>query len=265
MDDGLLRVDRVTKQYGERVVTRVLHGVSFALGPGEFTALVGPSGSGKSTLLHLLGLLDRPTSGQIVLRGRDTAELGARALGVFRGRTLGFVFQFHHLLPAFTAVENVMMPALADRGRPDPHMRRRATELLERVGLSDRLHYRATDLSGGQQQRVAVARALSMAPALVLADEPTGNLDTESGDQVFALLREFNREQGTAFLIVTHDPRLAERCDRVIELVDGRIRSDRGAPSDAAWPGDDGSAGGSSTCRNAGDSGARPHGDAGKR
>jgi lipoprotein-releasing system ATP-binding protein len=232
-EEGLLQVEQVTKQYGERVVTRVLHGVSFALAAGEFTALVGPSGSGKSTLLHLLGLLDRPTSGRIALLGRDTSELGARALGAFRGRTLGFVFQFHHLLPAFTALENVMMPALADRGRSDGRMRRRATDLLERVGLSDRLHYRATDLSGGQQQRVAVARALSMAPALVLADEPTGNLDTETGDQVFALLREFNREQGTAFLVVTHDPRLAARCDRVIELVDGRVRSDRCGPSAA--------------------------------
>jgi lipoprotein-releasing system ATP-binding protein len=234
MDDGLLRVDQVTKQYGDRVITRVLHGVSFDLAPGEFAALVGPSGSGKSTLLHLLGLLDRPTSGRIVLRGCDTAGLGQRALGAFRGRTLGFVFQFHHLLPAFTALENVMMPALAVRGRPDQDMRRRATALLERVGLFDRLNYRATDLSGGQQQRVAVARALSMSPALVLADEPTGNLDTESGDQVFALLREFNREQGTAFLLVTHDPRLAARCDRVIDLVDGRVRSDRRDPRAAA-------------------------------
>jgi lipoprotein-releasing system ATP-binding protein len=239
MDDRLLRVDEVTKQYGERVVTRVLHGISFALGAGEFTALVGPSGSGKSTLLHLLGLLDRPTSGRISLCGCDTAGLAPRALGRFRGRTLGFVFQFHHLLPAFTAVENVMMPMLADRGRRDGQMRRRAINLLERVGLADRLQYRVTDLSGGQQQRVAVARALSMAPALVLADEPTGNLDTESGDQVFALLREFNREQGTAFLIVTHDPRLAARCDRVIELVDGRVRSDRSVPVVPARQGDE--------------------------
>jgi lipoprotein-releasing system ATP-binding protein len=239
MDERLLGVDEVTKQYGERVVTRVLHGISFTLAPGEFTALVGPSGSGKSTLLHLLGLLDRPTSGRISLCGCDTAGLGSRALGRFRGRTLGFVFQFHHLLPAFTAVENVMMPMLADRGRRDGEMRRRAVGLLERVGLAERLEYRVTDLSGGQQQRVAVARALSMTPALVLADEPTGNLDTESGDQVFALLRQFNREQGTAFLIVTHDPRLAARCDRVIELVDGRVRSDRGGSVRPARPGDE--------------------------
>jgi lipoprotein-releasing system ATP-binding protein len=227
MDDRLLQLEDVTKDYGERVITRVLHGISFALEPGEFTALIGPSGSGKSTLLHLLGLLDRPTGGRILLRGCDTGGLGQRALGRLRGRTIGFVFQFHHLLPAFTAVENVMMPILADRGRADDEMRRHAVGLLERVGLADRMQNRVTDLSGGQQQRVAVARALSMTPALVLADEPTGNLDTHSGDQVFALLRQFNREQGTAFLIVTHDPRLAARCDRVLELVDGRITSDR--------------------------------------
>jgi lipoprotein-releasing system ATP-binding protein len=227
MDEALLRLEEVSKSYGTRVVTPVLHDVSFELRPGEFTALIGPSGSGKSTLLHLLGLLDRPTSGRVILRGCDTGQLGSRALGQFRGRTIGFVFQFHHLLPAFTALENVMMPILADQGRADARMRARAETLLDRVGLSDRAAYRATDLSGGQQQRVAIARALAMNPALVLADEPTGNLDTQSGDQAFSLLREFNREQGTSFLVVTHDSRLADRCDRVIELVDGRIVGDR--------------------------------------
>ncbi|HEY3382003.1 MAG TPA: ABC transporter ATP-binding protein [Vicinamibacterales bacterium] len=236
MDSPLLRLEGVVKEYGERVVTRVLHGISFSLAAGDFTALIGPSGSGKSTLLHLLGLLDRPTAGRIFLRECDTGQLGSRALGRFRGHTIGFVFQFHHLLPAFTAAENVMMPLLADRGRPDDEMRQRARHLLERVGLGDRLEDRVTDLSGGQQQRVAVARSLAMNPALVLADEPTGNLDTQSGNQVFELLRQFNREQGTAFLIVTHDSRLAERCDRVIELVDGRIRSDREVPHAPASP-----------------------------
>ena len=227
MAEPLLVLDGVVKDYGQRVVTRALHGVSFTLEAGEFTALIGPSGSGKSTLLHLLGLLDRPTEGRIVVKGQDTALLSDRQLGTFRGRTIGFVFQFHHLLPAFSAQENVLMPLLADRGRLDAEMQDRANGLLTRVGLADRARYRATDLSGGQQQRVAIARALAMHPALVLADEPTGNLDTESGDQVFGLMREFNQEQGTAFLIVTHDPRLAERCDRVLELVDGRIKSDR--------------------------------------
>jgi lipoprotein-releasing system ATP-binding protein len=226
MDDPLLRLEGVTKVYGTRVLTPVLHGLSFDLRAGEFTALIGPSGSGKSTLLHLLGLLDRPTAGRIVMQGCDTGQLGQRALGQFRGRAIGFVFQFHHLLPAFSALENVMMPILADRGRTDASMRERAAMLIDRVGLSDRAAYRVTDLSGGQQQRVAIARALAMNPALVLADEPTGNLDTQSGDQAFALLREFNREQRTTFLIVTHDSRLAERCDRVIELVDGRVVRD---------------------------------------
>lgn len=226
MAEPLLRLDGVTKDYGERIVTRVLHGVSFTVEAGEFTALIGPSGSGKSTLLHLLGLLDTPTAGRIFVQGTDTGSLGSRVLGQFRGRTIGFVFQFHHLLPAFTALENVMMPLLGDRGRTDDDMRRRAAHLLDRVGLADRQCNRATDLSGGQQQRVAVARSLAMNPALVLADEPTGNLDTESGDQVFDLLRQFNLEHGTTFLIVTHDHRLAAKCDRVIELVDGRVRSD---------------------------------------
>ncbi len=226
MAEPLLRLDEVAKDYGERVVTRVLHGITFTLEAGEFTALIGPSGSGKSTLLHLLGLLDRPTSGRIYLQGCDTGALGSRALGRLRGRTIGFVFQFHHLLPAFSALENVMMPRLADRGRADASMRDGAAGLLRRVGLEDRAHSRVTDLSGGQQQRVAVARALAMNPSLVLADEPTGNLDTQNGEQVFSLLRQFNAEQQTAFLIVTHDPRLAARCDRVLELVDGRIVSD---------------------------------------
>jgi lipoprotein-releasing system ATP-binding protein len=226
MGEPLLRLERVTKEYGHTVVTRVLHGIDLTLTPGEFTALIGPSGSGKSTLLHLLGLLDRPTGGRIRIAGEDTGTLDDAETTRFRARTIGFVFQFHHLLPAFTALENVMMPLLAWRGRADAEMVARASNLLSRVHLEDRTHFNVTDLSGGQQQRVAIARALAMDPALVLADEPTGNLDTQSGDNVFALLREFNREQGTTFLIVTHDPRLAARCDRVIELVDGRIRGD---------------------------------------
>ncbi len=227
MGEALVSIEGVVKDYGRRVITRALDGIDLRLEPGEFTALIGPSGSGKSTLLHLLGLLDRPTAGRIVVGGADTGDLDDRALSRFRARTIGFVFQFHHLLPAFSAVENVMMPLLADRGRSSPGIAGKARLLLDRVGVGDRAAYRATDLSGGQQQRVAVARALAMDPALVLADEPTGNLDTQSGNQVFALLRQVNREQGTAFLIVTHDPRLAARCDRIVELVDGRIRSDQ--------------------------------------
>lgn len=223
----VLRLSQVTKAYGDHVVTEVLHGIDLEIAPGELAALIGPSGSGKSTLLHVMGLLDRPTSGQVEIEGVDTATLDDHGLTAVRGRTLGFVFQFHHLLPAFTACENVLLPAYAARGRATPAMRQRALELLQQVGLATHAHQRATDLSGGQQQRVAIARALMRAPRLVLADEPTGNLDTATADQVFALLARCNRELGTAMLVVTHDPRVAARCGRVIELVDGRVCTDR--------------------------------------
>jgi len=218
-----LRKDYVTGD----LVTPVLHGVDLALGRGEFTALMGPSGSGKSTLLNVVGLLDRPTGGAVVIDGVDTGGLDDRALTRYRGRAVGFVFQFHHLLPEFSALENVMLPMMADRGRPEPSMVECAAHLLGQVGLGELLHRRPSQLSGGQQQRVAIARALAMAPRLVLADEPTGNLDTQCSDEVFRLLREFNRRAGVTFLVVTHDPRLAERCDRIVEIVDGRLVADR--------------------------------------
>ncbi len=222
----LLQLSGVTKSYGEAVVTEVLHGLDLVLERGELAALVGPSGSGKSTLLNLLGLLDRPTTGRIEVLGQDIAALSDEVLTRFRGQTLGFIFQFHHLLPAFTALENVCLPLIADRGREEGWMVARGRELLDQVGLSEKANQWVGKLSGGQQQRVAVARALVMEPALVLADEPTGNLDTVTGDQVFDLLKTLNRARGIAFLVVTHDGRLAQRCDRIIELVDGRIVSD---------------------------------------
>jgi lipoprotein-releasing system ATP-binding protein len=163
----------------------------------------------------------------VILDGTDTSGLDERTLTVLRARTLGFVFQFHHLLPAFTAVENVMLPTWADEGQPSRGLRQRAEGLLDAVGLADRAHYKTNDLSGGQQQRVAIARALLRHPALVLADEPTGNLDTASSDEIFELMRRFNREFATTFLVVTHDPRIANRCRRIIEIVDGRVKSDR--------------------------------------
>jgi lipoprotein-releasing system ATP-binding protein len=224
--DPLLSVRNVVRDYGERVRTRALNGVDLELSRGEFAALIGPSGSGKSTLLNIIGLLDRPTAGRVVVAGTDTSGVDERALTTLRARWLGFVFQFHHLLPAFTAVENVMLPEWADAGMPTREMRRRAEEMLAAVGLADRAHYKTRDLSGGQQQRVAIARAMVRRPPLVLADEPTGNLDTASADAVFELMRRFNREDGTSFLVVTHDPRIAARCARVIEIVDGRITSD---------------------------------------
>jgi lipoprotein-releasing system ATP-binding protein len=208
---SLLRVEGVTKSYGETVVTEVLKGIDLVLESGEFCALTGPSGSGKTTLLNLIGLLDRVTQGRVVLQGRDT---------------LGFVFQFHYLLSAFSALENVMMPLLSLHGRPAPWMREKAADLLESVGLSRRIDYKVTDLSGGEKQRVAVARALVMDPPLVLADEPTGNLDTHTSERVIELMRAANEARGAAFLIVTHEESIAEGCDRVIHMVDGRVQSD---------------------------------------
>ena len=224
-----LRLDGVRKTYGvgTSVPTEVLHGIDLVLQRGEFSALIGPSGSGKSTLLNVIGLLDQPTDGRVFIGGEETGILGDDDLTRLRGRAIGFVFQHHYLLPEFTALENVMMPMLAARGRPDDEMRGTAAELLDRVGLTPWRDHKATHISGGQQQRVAIARSLAMKPALVLADEPTGNLDTKSADGVFDVLREINETSGTTFLIVTHDPRLAQRCDRIVELVDGRIVSDR--------------------------------------
>ena len=224
-----LRLDGVRKSYGigTEVQTEVLHGIDLTVGRGEFAALIGPSGSGKSTLLNVIGLLDQPTAGRVHIEGHEATGLADAELTRLRGRSIGFVFQHHYLLPEFTALENVMMPILAARGRPDEEMRATAADLLDKVGLTPWRDSRATRISGGQQQRVAIARALAMKPALVLADEPTGNLDTKSADTVFDVLREINEAGGTTFLVVTHDPRLARRCDRIIELVDGRITADR--------------------------------------
>jgi lipoprotein-releasing system ATP-binding protein len=224
MSERLLVVENVVKAYGKDVLTRALAGVDLQLRAGEFAALTGPSGSGKSTLLNVIGLLERPTSGRVLLAGTDTSGLDERSLTRLRARTIGFVFQFHHLLPAFTALENVMLPAWGDEGFSSAIIETRSRELLEAVGLADRMTFKVTKLSGGQQQRVAIARALSRRPPLVLADEPTGNLDTESSREVFELMRQFSREFGTTFLIVTHDPRIADKCDRTIQLEDGRIR-----------------------------------------
>jgi lipoprotein-releasing system ATP-binding protein len=221
----LLRLTDIHKTYGAGtdVEVEVLHGIDLALARGEFAALIGPSGSGKSTLLNLIGLLEPPTAGSYVLDGRETTTLPEGELTSLRARSIGFVFQFHHLLPAFSATENVLMPGMIANGPVTSARRENARELLLSVGLGDRLDYLPRKLSGGQQQRVAIARALSLAPPLVLADEPTGNLDTHSADEIFALMRRFNQERGVAFLIVTHDPRLAQRCDRIVTLVDGTI------------------------------------------
>jgi lipoprotein-releasing system ATP-binding protein len=221
----ILKLEGVCKAYNLGLPTEVevLHDIDLELDHGEFLALIGPSGSGKSTLLNIVGLLDRPTSGRLKIKGRDTATLGDNELTHLRGHTIGFVFQYHLLISAFTARENIMMPMLADRGFPSAEMEARADHLLHQVGLEKFGSSLANNMSGGQQQRVAVARALAMNPALVLADEPTGNLDTKSADAVFQLMRRVNRESGTSFLLVTHNLELARRCDRIIQVIDGRV------------------------------------------
>ena len=225
MAEEILRLERASKAYGlgTPLEVEVLHDINLAMQRGEFLALIGPSGSGKSTLLHIIGLLDRPTTGRLFLKGRDTGALGDAELTRLRGHSIGFVFQYHYLISAFTALENVMMPMLVDRGFPSPEIKRRAETLMDQVGLSAVADNLAMNMSGGQQQRVAIARSLAMRPDLVLADEPTGNLDTKSADSAFELMREVNRQDGTSFLIVTHNLDMARRCDRIVEVVDGRI------------------------------------------
>ena len=210
---------------GTGIETEVLHGIDLTLHRGDFCAVMGPSGSGKSTLLNIIGLLDRPTSGLLQMAGEETTLLADQALTRLRGHHIGFVFQYHHLISAFTALENVMMPMLGSAGFPNPEMRERAESLLESVGLTPWKNNMANNMSGGQQQRVSLARALAMNPALLLADEPTGNLDTQSADAVFALLRRINQEQGTTVLLVTHNPQLGQRCDKTIQVVDGLIQT----------------------------------------
>ena len=228
-DTPLVRARGLVKRFGSGdAESTVLHGIDVDLYRGELVALQGPSGSGKSTLLSILGTLMRPSEGTHMMMDADLAEADDGELTRFRNQNIGFVFQVHHLLPDLTAEENVMMPAAASAGRETAAMRTRAAALLDAVGLSDRRHYRPGAMSGGQRQRVAVARALINAPALVLADEPTGNLDRESADNVMDLLGRFNLETGTCFLISTHDVKIADRCSRQVGLLDGRVVEGKG-------------------------------------
>ncbi|PWB43948.1 MAG: lipoprotein-releasing system ATP-binding protein LolD [Candidatus Methylomirabilota bacterium] len=219
----LIRADGVYKSFQVNGGTvEVLKGVDLRIGKGEFIAIVGPSGAGKSTFLHLLGALDRPTAGEIVYEQTSLARMDDGQLAAFRNRTVGFIFQFHHLLPEFTALENVMMPLLVAR-RTRLEARQIAASLLKEVGLEHRHVHRPSELSGGEQQRVAIARALGASPKVVLADEPTGNLDTKTGDATFELLHRLNRERGLTFVMVTHNEKLAHRSDRIVTILDGRI------------------------------------------
>ena len=226
--DEVLRLEALKKSYniGQPNEIEVLHGIDFAIHRQDFAALIGPSGSGKSTLLNILGLLDQTTSGEIYLLGQPTSQMEDQQRTELRGKSIGFVFQFHHLIQAFTVIENVLMPLMLAHGKPNQQALDRAHDLLKAVGLSQFAQRKASQLSGGQQQRVAIARALITQPALLLADEPTGNLDSQTASEVFELFREVNEQQNCAVLLVTHDPRLSATCDRTIQLVDGRIERD---------------------------------------
>jgi lipoprotein-releasing system ATP-binding protein len=218
-----LEARQLVRDLGEEVKTRILHGIDLTIAPGEFVSVTGPSGSGKSTLLYLLGALDRPTSGEVIIEGRPTAALDDLARGVLRGERLGFVFQFHFLLPELTVLENVILPMLRRKDIPAAEARRRGAEVLAQLGLGDLGHRRSTQLSGGQQQRVSIARAIAHGPRILLADEPTGNLDTAAGAAVMEIFEGLARERGMTIVMVTHEPSFARRARREIRLRDGRI------------------------------------------
>ena len=218
----IIELRDLTKIYKNGIEFRALDNANLRIERGEFVAIVGPSGSGKSTLMHLIGLLDTPSSGLLLIDGNDVTKMSDKERSAMRNKMLGFVFQYHHLLPDFTALENVMMPLLI-AGKSPRESEKIARRLLKEVGLEDRMDHKPGELSGGQNQRVAVARALSCSPAIVLGDEPTGNLDTKTGDLIYELLRRLNREYNQTFIVVTHNEDLALKTDRIIRLVDGKI------------------------------------------
>jgi lipoprotein-releasing system ATP-binding protein len=221
----VLHLEGIRRSYniGKPSEIEILHGIDLDLHRGEFLALMGPSGSGKSTLLNIIGLLDRPTAGHVFINGQDTLNLDDAAITQLRGHAIGFVFQEHHLISAFTALENVMIPMIVDHNFSSATIAQRATDLLAKMGLAHVANHMSSNMSGGEQQRVAIARALAMKANLILADEPTGNLYSQTADNVFAFMRQVNKEDGTSFLIVTHNLDLAKKCDRIINLSDGML------------------------------------------
>lgn len=228
MDDDasyIIQTRGLSKVYLNGVEVRALDNVDLDIKRGEFLSITGPSGSGKSTLLHMIGILDTPTSGSITIDGRVVTDMSEKERSKVRNEVLGFIFQYHHLMPDFNALENVMMPLLIG-GMKRSEAKKIAAKLLEDVGLGDRMDHLPNQLSGGQAQRVAIARALANNPGIVIGDEPTGNLDTKSSDRIYELLRQLNRDRGQTFILVTHDEEMARKTDRIIRIVDGRIASD---------------------------------------
>jgi lipoprotein-releasing system ATP-binding protein len=221
--DSIIKLDHINKIYGKETKTQVLTDISLEFAPRTFSSIIGASGSGKSTLLNIIGTLDRPTSGEVLINGVRTDRMGRNDLAVLRNQSIGFVFQFHYLLPEFTALENVLMPARIKNGKVTKQARERAMELMNLMGLEKVAHNPASRMSGGQQQRTAIARALINDPGIVLADEPTGNLDSESTQVVYDILRDINERFKTAFIIITHDRRIAQKADRIVEIRDGKI------------------------------------------
>ncbi len=221
----ILHVNNVRKQYEQPSSSlTVLKGVTLSVQEGDFLAIVGPSGAGKSTLLHILGGLDKPSSGEVIIDGEDIYRLNDKARAKIRNQKVGFIFQFYHLLPEFSALENVILPAMVLKASRDmASLRTRGQDLLERVGLAHRLEHRPNELSGGEQQRVAIARSLMNAPRILLCDEPTGNLDSESGAEIIRLLEEFNKQKKLTLIIVTHDSQIASRSRKVLSMRDGRF------------------------------------------
>lgn len=222
-NNDVISLQKVSKVYKGSVMTQVLFDIDLNFKRSTFNAIIGQSGSGKSTLMNIMGTLDRPTSGSIAINSQRTDHMNANQLAVLRNETIGFIFQFHYLLPEFTALENVLMPYLIKHGSVESKMRSKAIELMDMVGLSSVRNNLATRMSGGQQQRTAIARALIMNPAIVLADEPTGNLDSETAENIYMIMRDINKRLGNTFIIITHDRHIAEKTDRIIEIRDGRI------------------------------------------
>ncbi|WP_346868458.1 MULTISPECIES: ABC transporter ATP-binding protein [unclassified Clostridium] len=222
----IIELKNIEKIYGSLVKTQVLFDLNLDFEEGSFSSIIGQSGSGKSTLLNIMGTLDTPTSGKLIIDGKNTEGMNKNKLAELRNETMGFIFQFHHLLPEFTALENVLMPYKIKNANPPKEIYERANELLDLVGLSKVKNNLATMMSGGQQQRTAIARALINNPKIIFADEPTGNLDSESTENIYNLLRDINEKFKTTFIIVTHDRKIAEKADRIIEIKDGKINMD---------------------------------------